>query len=162
MYNVWRNIMGRSRNHCCHGDVTMGYFYFVTGMQDTSHSCQQYKNSLTSSHTVVDIFVRFLTKFGLYREVLIKVYDTELYGDPSSGSRLILADGQTDRHEEANGCFSCLTASLHCNETHSGWFPHIPPVPFHVSNIIYLQLPVKLFIFASVWNNSRIFSFNAT
>jgi hypothetical protein len=59
MYNLEHNILARSRNHCCHGDATMGYFYFCCRDARYFELLATIKDARKSSHKMADIFVRF-------------------------------------------------------------------------------------------------------
>jgi len=49
-------------------------------------------------------FCTILTKFGIPRQIFIKILNVKCYGNPSSGSRTDTCE-QTDRYDEGNGVF---------------------------------------------------------
>jgi hypothetical protein len=69
-----RDLMARSRKHCCNGNAKMRCFY-ILGLHVTLwrfHAASNSKCTLRSSGKVFDIFVRFLNKSGLPRQIFLQ------------------------------------------------------------------------------------------
>jgi hypothetical protein len=70
-------------------------------------------------HVQRPIFRQILTKFGIYRQILVKVFQYKSHKNPSDGSRADNAerrtDGRTDGHDKVNRRFSRVCEiSLKC------------------------------------------------
>ena len=66
----------------------------------------------------VRYYCPILTKFGLSRQIFVKVPNIKVHINPSSDSRADRCwqtDGQTDRHVESNRCFSLLSECAQTN-----------------------------------------------
>jgi hypothetical protein len=86
---------------------TKGWFSFA--QSSTRKTFQFAINGVNALGALCQLseIVRFLNKFGVSRQIFLKVLDIKFHGNLSSGSRAD-ACGQTDRNEEADRHFSLL------------------------------------------------------